>query len=428
MNKNKRFFLLTLFFGLIYFLNAQDTLRLMHYNLMQYSINQFGSCNLTNNNLDKKDSLLKIILQHANPHVITVNELGNTQAHVSRILENVLNKNGVNYWKSGQLTSLSGGTLSNMIFYDNRKVSMHSHTLVQTTVRDINIYRMYFNTPELINGDTIFFIPIVAHLKAGSTETNGRLSMIQSLMSRLNNWGISDNYILCGDFNIYTSSEPAYQQLLNYSNSAVRFFDPIDTPGDWNNSYSHRHVHTQSTRTSGDCFSTGGMDDRFDFIMVSSQILNGFDNVKAIPETYKALGQDGNRFNSTIISPTNSAVPANVASALYNLSDHLPVMMDFLVYYPQAGIRQAQNGLKVNVLNPFSDYISFRLNHTEGEFINYTVTNIEGKNIKEGRIWHGDFYSEYNIELPDCQDGLYVFRLTSKSGAATVKLLKLKSE
>ena len=405
---------------------GQDTLRLMHYNILQYSANQFGGCDLTNNSLDKKDSLFKIIVQHAKPHVVTVNELGNSQALVTRLLEKVFNVNGVNEWKAGQLTSLSGGTLSNMIFYDSRKVRMHSHTAVQNTVRDFNIYRMYFETPELVNGDTIFFVPIVAHLKAGSSETAGRLTMVQALMSRLNNWGVSDNYVLCGDFNVYTSSEPAYQLLLNYSNTAVRFYDPIDTPGDWNNTYNFRHVHTQSTRTSGDCFATGGMDDRFDFIMVSSQILNGFDNVKALPETYKALGQDGNRYNGTIISPTNTAVPQNVASALYNMSDHLPVLMDFLVYYPNAGIKNSTNELKISVLNPFSDEIVFKINHTEGAKLRYSVVNLEGKIVKQGVLEHQDYYQEHRISMNEFQNGLYLLKVFSETGVKNVKILKVK--
>ncbi|MDD2411351.1 MAG: T9SS type A sorting domain-containing protein [Bacteroidales bacterium] len=423
--RNHFLFIFISFFVLTPALKSQDTIRLMHYNLMQYSMNPFGGCTIANNNLDKKDSLLKVILNHANPDVITVNEITNTQAHVDRIRNNVLNTNGVNYWKSGQLTSLSGGTLANMIYYDSRKLTMHSHYIVQTTVRDINIYRMYFNTPDLVNGDTIFFIPIVAHLKAGSTETDGRLSMIQQLMSRLNNWGISDNYVLSGDFNIYTSTEPAYQHLLNYPNSAIRFYDPIDTPGNWNNSYSYRHVHTQSTHTSGECFATGGMDDRFDFILVSAQILNGYDNVKALSETYKAFGQDGNRFNGSMISPANTVVPQNIANALYGMSDHLPVMMDFLVYYPQAGINSANNLLNISTVNPFSNEIVLKIQNPENENFNYSISNIEGKTLKQGKLYPLDQISGFKIETTELQRGIYILKVYSKNQSATLKLIKI---
>lgn len=429
MTTRKNFlFLFIAFFALTSALKAQDTIRQMHYNLMQYSTYPYGDCTSTNNSLDKKDSLLKIILNHANPDIITVNEITNTQAHVDRILQNVLNTEGVNYWKSGQLTSLSGGTLANMIYYDSRKLTMHSYYIVQTSVRDINIYKMYFNTPQLADGDTIFYIPIIAHLKAGTSDTEERLTMIQSLMSRLNNWGISDNYVLSGDFNIYTSSEPAYQQLLNYSNSAVRFYDPIDTPGDWNNSYSYRHVHTQSTHTSGDCFATGGLDDRFDFILVSAQILNGYDHVKAISETYTALGQDGNHYNSSIISPSNTSIPQDIANALYNMSDHLPVMMDFLVYYPQAGINSVNNQLNISTVNPFSNQIILKIQNPENDDFNYMISNIEGKILKQGEFIHSNLNSEFQIETTDFQRGIYILKIYSKDKSATLKLIKIVQE
>lgn len=422
------FFIFIAFFVLISALKSQDTIRLMHYNLMQYSLTPYGGCTLANNNLDKKDSLLKVILNHANPDVITVNEITNTQAHIDRIQNNVLNTNGIDYWKSGQLTSLSGGTMANIIYYDSRKLTMHSHFIVQTTVRDINIYRMYFNTPDLLNGDTIFFIPIVAHLKAGTSDTERRLSMIQQLMSRLNNWGISDNYVLTGDFNIYTSTEPAYQQLINYPNSAVRFYDPIDTPGNWNNNYSYRHIHTQSTHTGGDCFAGGGMDDRFDFILVSAPILNGYDHVKAISETYTALGQDGNRYNGSMISPANTVIPQDIANALYSMSDHLPVMMDFLVYYPNAGINSINNQLNISTINPFSDEIVLKIQSSEIDDFNYVISNIEGKILKQGKLHPQDKISEFKIETTDIQRGMYIFKIYSKNKSATLKLIKMIQE
>ena len=51
--------------------------------------------------------------------------------------------------------------------------------------------------------------------------------------------------------------------------------DPINTPGSWNNNEDFRGVHTQSTRTSSSGFgggAGGGLDDRFDFIMVSQNL------------------------------------------------------------------------------------------------------------------------------------------------------------
>jgi hypothetical protein len=43
----------------------------------------------------------------------------------------------------------------------------------------------------------------------------------------------------------------------------------------------------------------------------------------------RPIGNDGLHFNSSITSGTNNSVPATVLTALYELSDHLPVVADF---------------------------------------------------------------------------------------------------
>ena len=46
------------------------------------------------------------------------------------------------------------------------------------------------------------------------------------------------------------------------------------------------------------------MDDRFDFILASNEIMKNVDKIEYISGTYKALGQDGNRFNGSIRKTT----------------------------------------------------------------------------------------------------------------------------
>ena len=48
-----------------------------------------------------------------------------------------------------------------------------------------------------------------------------------------------------------------------------------------------------------------------------------------VPNTYFAVGNDGNHFNDPLNSGTNYSVTSSVLTALYNLSDHLPVIADF---------------------------------------------------------------------------------------------------
>jgi hypothetical protein len=114
------------------------------------------------------------------------------------------------------------------------------------------------------------------------------------LREHLNQHSPTTKFILVGDLNLYSSSEPAYQKLTGEeTENSGRLFDPIETPGTWHNNSSYTVIHTQSTRTSdiGDDGATGGMDDRFDFILVSSS-LSG----RVIEGSYTAYGNDGVHF------------------------------------------------------------------------------------------------------------------------------------
>ena len=44
----------------------------------------------------------------------------------------------------------------------------------------------------------------------------------------------------------------------------------------------------------------GGMDDRFDFIFVSEDLISGEDGVLYLENSYLAEGQDGNHFNQSV--------------------------------------------------------------------------------------------------------------------------------
>ena len=108
-----------------------------------------------------------------------------------------------------------------------------------------------------------------------------------------------------------------------------RLFDPIDRIGHWHNNSSYADVHTQSTRTTQfGGGANGGMDDRFDWLFVSEAILNDSSDMYYTEGTYWAVGNDGNHFNDAINTGNNSAVSNEMADALHDASDHLPVYRD----------------------------------------------------------------------------------------------------
>ena len=172
------------------------------------------------------------------------------------------------------------------------------------------------------------------HLKAssGSSNANQRLQETTILRNHLNN--LAPNFfIVGGDFNIYSnnsSSEPAFDMLTSSSDdNDGQMFDPINRIGHWHNNSSYSDVHTQSPRTSSfGGGANGGMDDRFDWLFVSQSILNQDSPMQYVEGTYWAVGNDGNHFNDAINDGNNNSVSEEIADALHDASDHLPVYMD----------------------------------------------------------------------------------------------------
>src|SRR5690606_14313607 len=135
--------------------------------------------------------------------------------------------------------------------------------------------------------------------------------------------------ILAGHFNLYTASEPAYIGLLDPTNAIV-MVDPIDRRGSWSNNVNFQDIHSQSTRISSGPFGAGaggGLDDRFDFIIMSKNMQTD-PKLKYVPNTYKSFGNNGNCFDKSINDPTCSgAFSQGLRDNLYNMSDHLPIVM-----------------------------------------------------------------------------------------------------
>ena len=92
-----------------------------------------------------------------------------------------------------------------------------------------------------------------------------------------------------------------------------------------------RSIHSPLVLQSiGDGGATGGLDDRFDFILVSAALMDDQNTAYIIPESYRPWGNDGQHFNQSINDGTNGVVPEKVADALHVASDHLPVVADFV--------------------------------------------------------------------------------------------------
>lgn len=371
-----------------------DTIRMMQYNLMYYTNSSgISDCNSLINNLDTKDMHIKTIFQYVKPTVMCVCEMGSQNLYADRLLNNAINTDGIDYYQRGPLTNQSGGSIANMIYYDSRKLTLYKSTVLNTSYRDINGYTFYYNADNLSTGDTIFMTFWIAHLKAGTGNSNEshRLTQVQKLMSRISNSGMPGNYFFSGDFNIYSSEEPAYQELTEYSNSLYRFYDPVNSPGYWHSNPQFSELHTQSTHSQyDDCFSSGGLDDRFDIILVSPYIYYGSDRLHLLEGSYHAVGQDGLRFNGSVTVPANNSIPNEVALALYQQSDHLPVVMDMTID-AHVGVIEHTPDYYVNVINPVRETLQIEMQNNRDEKYTIRLFAVDGRllalyheNLSEG--------------------------------------------
>lgn len=433
---NKRLFLIPFLLVIGFALHAQDTITVMQYNLLYYGNynSAFAGCNESTNNTQDKDEQIRTILDYVKPDIMTVNEFGATQTILDDFMRHNLNVNGVNYWKSDNIVNYAYSDIVNHIFYDSRKMELKRHAVIRTAIRDIDAYELYFKTPGLAAGDTIKLVCVVAHLKAGNTSTDEgkRRAMVQNAMDFIDENYPNDNVLIMGDFNLYSSSESAYRLLTqNYSNHDILFVDPLSSVGGVGNWHSNRQFapfHTQSTSASTDnpCHTGGGLDDRFDLILMSDEIYMGFNNLRFVSNSYQALGNDGNHFNQAINAGTNSAVPVEVANALYNCSDHLPITMKMRLYSSIGVEEQQLTHFQATVSpNPATDKVRISFfNPTESQ-LRIELLNLQGQTItmQEVSVEQGSQQVEWSLQ--DLTSGFYLIRLTNSEGwQQTLKVVK----
>lgn len=162
-----------------------------------------------------------------------------------------------------------------------------------------------------------------------------------------NNLG-NANLISAGDFNVDSNFElsgvnnfsgrSSLQILRDGTDADGRLLDPL-FPGGGNvtfrNNFELADQLTQSPSNGAGPLTGGGIDDRFDFILTSDELLDG-EGVALIANSYRVFGNNGSTFNDQIndgntisINGLTSFTTSQVLDALESGSDHLPVVADF---------------------------------------------------------------------------------------------------
>lgn len=404
---------------------AQDTITVMQYNLLNYN-NYTSYCTTVNNNVVNKDAYLQAIIGYVLPDIFTVVEMNESTTSIDRLLNNVMNADSRTNYARASRTNYSSSDIVNMLYYNTDKLTLYSQNTLPTSIRDINFYRLFYKDPDLaITHDTSWITCIVMHLKAGGypEDITERAAEVSTLMNYLNSLNTPDNYLVMGDFNVYTSSEACFQNLINHSNANIRFYDPVNRVGNWNNNGSFADVHTQSTHTADNgCMATGGMDDRFDFVLSSMSILSGTKNVKYISGSYHALAQDGDHYNSSLLdSPTIPGVPTEVVNALYNNSDHLPVIMQLLIGQELGVFEYGIPGFNVDKLYFIDGMMKCECIASAQGSLNLDVLNVTGQLVFNATVNVNSGWNNISLSIPDLDCGVYLLRMSDISGNSYVQ-------
>lgn len=252
-------------------------------------------------------------------------------------------------------TFVNGPDTDSMFYYRTSKVDFLGQTTVYTASGSTSDQpRNTMRYDVRIKGYPVASATIAmyaAHMKAQESGTSDDARReLEANRIRVNAGTLNPewNYLLGGDFNIQNSADLAYQYLVGASYGSGRLYDPINTPGNWNNNAAFKMVQTQEPGTQ--------MDDRHDQLLISGNLWNGsgvdYIGNPAIAystttwndpnHSYRCWGNDGttNGVSEPLKIAGNSMVGPTIAQALVNTTTetqggvsngHLPVYLDIRV-------------------------------------------------------------------------------------------------
>ncbi|MEJ2103323.1 MAG: T9SS type A sorting domain-containing protein [Ignavibacteriaceae bacterium] len=391
------------------FPQENEIVRILTYNLLNYP-----------DNYNIRDQYYKKVIDEINPDIVVVQE--------------ITSQTGVNIFTSDVLgTSFAAGTFingpdtDNAIFYKYSSFTFISNVAISTSLRNISQFTLYNN----LTLDTLIIYSV--HLKAsdGSSNEQQRLNEVTTLRNATDALPYGQNYIVVGDFNIYYSGEPAYQKLIDQSSSGY-FVDPL-IAGNWHNNSVYSSYHTQSTCNLTSCpngGSNGGLDDRFDMILIS-QAVSDTGGIEFISGSYTPFGNDGQHFNKSINEPPFNIITQEIANALFQSSDHLPVFADF-DFGPVSEVNDINYtittfNLYQNYPNPFNPTTKIRFELPHSSYTKLVVYDLLGREVKilfEGEAFAG--MNEVDFDAENLAAGIYLYTLFTDDFIATKKLMLLK--
>jgi len=366
-----------------------DTIRVMAYNVLHFGDGCQGTqafldgqlkkiVSYTKSDLIGLDKMQVIKLNNADPYGISPVWFADT------VISQAMGSN----FAYCTLTDLSQATDNDMsvLFYNKNKLTFQTVNTLYIGEEDINLYKLYYNDPNLSTShDTTFLYAVLCHTISGSSST-GRDGQATTVINALKGmFSHLPNVIYMGDFNTHNSTEPGYSLITQTSDTNYLFYDPpfhpdnkLLYPIDWTTNPSQAAAELTTCTRAGNnpntCGNNNGAYNWYDHILLSRDIINNYNYIRYIPNSWKSLGNDGNRIAIDIndsSSIKNTSAPSSVINAEWQFSDKYPVTAALAVTYnttTSVGSNKQQNQGSIKVNNP-----------VKGEMTIYFASNMIGK-------------------------------------------------
>lgn len=281
------------------------------------------------------------------PDVILAQEIQSKTAAAAFVsaLNGASNSPGDWAYVSSPLTG-TNTTSDSAMFYRTSKINALTPTLVHaadgSSGQPRDTYR--FDAQIKGNSNTSEVLGMYdVHMKSGEGSDDVSRRQIEAQRIRDNANALGSNYqvLVAGDMNMQESSQAPYQTFTTAgTNARGEFFDPINSPGSWNNNAAFKFIHTQ------DPTGSGGMDDRHDQILLGSGMFDGtgteYVGNRSLKysttswddpnHSYRAWGNDGTSFDHAMTTTGNTMVGESIAKSIAacatSAGGHIPVFLD----------------------------------------------------------------------------------------------------
>ncbi|MEI6594199.1 MAG: T9SS type A sorting domain-containing protein [Bacteroidota bacterium] len=463
MNKYFRtvFFLATMtIFTSVKLIAQNDTLKVMAYNVLNYGDACQGSNKVMRN-------YLKNIISYTQPDILGLVKMSTIKRFPSdfngnlpidfcdSIVQYVLNPSGNISYNYCQYTNEARGGDMNVLFYNKNKLANIYTRVLTVNVTDFDLYKFYYKDSNLANShDTTFLYVVLFHTQSGSDATVRNAQQIATFNALKTRFAFLPNMIMMGDFNLRSSSESGYNQMVTSTDTTFRFCDPpfaIDKvftyPASWQGSATYAAYQTTSTRMDlihpNSCGTDGGAKDWYDHILFSPWMVNGVNYMSYVPHSYKTIGNDGKRMSISINDSTtygkNLSAPADVINSIFQLSNKYPIVSSIIVKSNTTGNspndpQESITGIAelsfdanaISISNPSGNILSVRINEKLlDKKMEISIRDISGKEFLKLEM-HTESLLSHTIDISNLPKGFYFisFKIQDENLSITKKLIK----